>query len=112
MRAAVRRASGRCSRGHAGGGSGAHGRPPRGGRAGRETGCPGNGGKCGLVLGQPSVMAATERVGGALIRQVLFAVISSSMRTVPWLMWDRAVTHTLILGHILSFSENYSFEAE
>ncbi len=76
------------------GGRGECVRPPRGGRAGRETGCPGNGGKCGLVLGQPSVMAAAERVGGALIRQVLFPVISSSMRTVPWLMWDRALTHT------------------
>ncbi len=96
MRAAVRRAGGRCARGHAGGGSGAHGRQRGaravagsacgrrgGGGAGRETGCPGNGGKRGLMLRQPSVMAATERVGDALIRQVLFPVISSSMRTVP-----------------------------
>jgi hypothetical protein len=75
------------------GGRGECVRPPRGGRAGRETGCPGNGWKRGLVRGQPSEMAATERVGGAFFRQVLFPVISSLMRTVPWLMWDRAVNH-------------------
>ena len=59
-----------------------------GGRAGRETGCPGKGGKRGLERGQPSVMAATECVGGALFRKVLFPVIRSLMRTVPCLMWD------------------------
>jgi hypothetical protein len=59
-----------------------------GGRAGRETGCPGIGGKRGLEHGQPSVMAATECVGGALFRKVLFPVIRSLMRTVPCLMWD------------------------
>ncbi len=59
------------------GGRGAHGQSrgvravPRGGRAGRETGCPGNSGKRGLVCGQPSVMAATECVGGALFRKAL-----------------------------------------
>jgi hypothetical protein len=53
VRAAMGRAGGRCASGHAGGSSGARGRPrgvravPREGarRAGRETGCPGNGGK-------------------------------------------------------------------
>ena len=94
VRAAVRRAGGRCARGHAGGSSGARGRPrgvravPPRGRAGRETGCPGNGGKRGLVRGQTSVMAATECVGNALFCKVLFPVISSLMRTVPCLMWD------------------------
>ena len=75
-------------------------------RAGRETGCPGNGGKRGLVRGQTSVMAATECVGNALFRKVLFACNQQFDA-------DRAVSHVgeLILGHILSFSEIFSVEA-
>jgi len=93
VRAAVRRAGGRCASGRTGG-RGAHRKSQgvraaaAGGRAGRETGCPGNGGKRGLERGQPSVMAATECVGGALFRKVIFPVIRSLMRTVPCLMWD------------------------
>jgi len=55
-----------------------------GGRAGRETGCPGNGGKRRLERGQPRVMAATECVGGALFRKVLFYQEFDA---------DRAVSH-------------------
>jgi hypothetical protein len=89
VRAAMGRAGGRCASGHAGGSSGARGRPrgvravPREGarRAGRETGCPGNGGKRGLVRGQTSVMAATECVGNALFRVFRVWVEKGSMCT-------------------------------